>query len=118
MGSTSPAEPVVGDEGSAGQGGFQKIADHLNMLYPTRPRPISRQLVHKWWMHRHFNAFPEAVNPPGSANGGKGRPLFDITAVETWHAHYIRTRRTQKPLTAQRAQRAAATESRNDSLAA
>lgn len=87
-----PAEPVVDDDGTPAQGGFQKVADHLNALYPTRTRPISRQLVHKWWMFRHFNAFPEARDSNGTANGGKGRPLFDIAAVEAWHASYLQHR--------------------------
>jgi hypothetical protein len=110
MNNPSPAEPVVGDQGSAALGGFAKIADHLNALYPNRPRPISRQLAHKWWMYRHSNGFPEAVNSNGSANGGRGRPLFDIAAVEKWHANYIETRRRQTPLTAQRGPRTAAAE--------
>jgi len=118
-----PAEPVVGDEG-AGQGGFAKVAEHLNRLYPNRPRLISRQLVHKWWMHRHFNGFPAAIESTGSpgTSGGRGRPVFDIAAVEAWHTHYLQTRHRGAPWTpvqehAQRASTAGSPKG-DDSLAA
>lgn len=83
-----PAEPVVGDEGTA-QGGFARAAEHLNALYPVRRRPISRQLVHKWWLHRYFNGFPEAVALSGT---GKGRSVFDLKAIAEWYASYRRHR--------------------------
>lgn len=89
-----PAEPGAGDDGTARRGGFAKAAERLNELYPVRRRPISRQLVHKWWLFRHSNGFPESVESTGSGNGGKGRPVFDLTAVETWYAKYQDTRRT------------------------
>lgn len=85
-----PAEPVVGDNGKS-EGGFAEIARQLNDLYPNRPRPISRQLVHKWWMFRHYNAFPEAVKTKGSTNG-QGRPVFDVENVIDWYASYLRHR--------------------------
>jgi hypothetical protein len=83
-----PAEPVVGDDGSA-RGGFAKAAEILNGLFPNRPRPISRQLVHKWWLYRHFNGFPAAIDISGS---GKGRPVFDLDAVAAWYVSYRRHR--------------------------
>lgn len=113
-----PAEPVVGDNGTgARRGGFAKIAERLNELHPSRQRPVSRQLVHKWWMYRHFNAFPAAIDSTGSpgTSGGKGRPIFDIAAVEAWHAHYIQTR--HRPTQAQHTAPAQASED-GDSLAA
>lgn len=87
-----PTEPAAGDAGKAPTGGFAKVAERLNELYPTRPRLISRQLVHKWWFHRHFNRFPDSIDSTGSGNGGKGRPVFDIEAVVAWYADYLRTR--------------------------
>lgn len=87
-----PAEPATGGDGTA-RGGFAKAAEHLNRLYPTRPRPISRQLVHKWWLYRHFNGFPEAVDATArTANGGKGRPVFDMASVTSWYVSYLRHR--------------------------
>lgn len=86
-----PAEPVVGDTGND-RGGYAKAAERLNEFDPHRPRPISRQLVHKWHFHRHFNGFPAAVETTGSTNG-KGRPVFDLDAVEAWYISYRRHRR-------------------------
>lgn len=83
-----PAEPVVGDEGTA-QGGFAMAAKHLNTLFPVRQRPISRQLVHKWWLFRHFNGFPETIATSGT---GTGRPVFDLNAIATWYTSYRRHR--------------------------
>lgn len=86
-----PTDPGAGDEGSA-RGGFAKVAEHLNARHPTRVRPISRQLVHKWWRNRHWNRFPEAIEAAGSGNGGRGRPVFDLNATVNWYADYLRTR--------------------------
>lgn len=115
-----PAEPVVDDDGTGGRGGFTKVAERLNTLHPTRTRPISRQLVHKWWMYRHFNAFPDAVMSAGTANGGKGRPLFDIPAVEAWYASYRQHRLECTASTRKRTQHVTAAESstEDDTLAA
>lgn len=88
FGKQHPAEPVVDDNGES-QGGFAWIAGQLNDLYPNRPRPISRQLVHKWWVHREWNRFPEAVGMVGS---GRGRPVFSRRAVIKWYVHYRHTR--------------------------
>lgn len=89
----SPAEPAAGDKGRPTRGGFAEAAKALNREHPNRRRPISRQLVHKWCNHRHFNMFPEPVDWAGSGNGGKGSPVFNIEAVVTWYAEYLRTRR-------------------------
>jgi hypothetical protein len=86
-----PAEPVVGDQDR--QGGFAKTAEHLNELFPNRRRPISRQLVHKWWLYRHLNGFPASKDTSGTVNGGKGRPIFDFDAVDTWYRQSISYRR-------------------------
>jgi hypothetical protein len=85
-----PTEPVVDDNGES-QGGFAWIAGQLNALHPNRPRPISRQLVHKWWVHRAYNRFPEAIGKVGS---GKGRPIFSRGAVIKWYDRYRDTRGT------------------------
>lgn len=86
-----PAEPAAGDDGPA-RGGFAEAAKHLNRFHPTRQRPISRQLVHKWWLYRHWNDFPEAVDVTGTANGGKGRPVFEMRDVKDWYVSYLRHR--------------------------
>jgi hypothetical protein len=109
-----PAEPVVDDDGTADRGGFAKAAEHLNKLYPTRPRPISRQLVHKWWHYRHFNDFPEAVQTTGTANGGKGRSVFDLTEVENWYASYLRHRGVHSTASQEQTQRITGTEPSTD----
>lgn len=83
-----PAEPVVGDEGTL-QGGFAETARHLNLEFPSRRRPISRQLVYKWWTNRHMNRFPEAISTSGT---GRGRSLFDINAVIGWYTEYSKYR--------------------------
>lgn len=91
-----PTEPGAGDDGTA-RGGFAKVAEHLNELYPNRQRPISRQLVHKWWLYRHFNAFPAAVESKGTTRGGEGRPVFDKAEVARWYASYSRHRGAAAP---------------------
>lgn len=83
------AEPDAGTDGKD-KGGFAKVAERLNTLYPKRQRPISRQLVHKWHFNRHFNSFPESVGTTGT---GEGRPVFDLKEVEDWYARYIDTRK-------------------------
>lgn len=97
MDKEGPAEPVVGDKGTT-RGGFAEVAKHLNREYPVRQRPISRQLVHKWWLYRHSNGFPEAIATSGSS-GGTGRPVFDVTAIIKWYAKYCETRLRHNSLT-------------------
>ena len=87
-----PAEPVVDDTDTPRTGGFAKVAEQLNKDYPVRRRPISRQLVHKWWICRHSNGFPEATAVRGSASGGRGRPVFDLDEVDAWYVKYSGTR--------------------------
>jgi len=79
-----PTGPVVDDKEST-HGGFSDIARVLNELFPNRRRPISRQLVHKWYMYREDNKFPEAASTTGSTNGGKGHPEFNYTVVVGWY---------------------------------
>lgn len=88
MGDQHPTEPVVDDNGKS-QGGFAWIAGQLNKDYPHRQRPISRQLVHKWWTRRSWNKFPEAIGTVGS---GKGHPVFSRNAVMEWYKRYRDTR--------------------------
>lgn len=78
-----PAEPAGDDK--EGSKGFAGVARRLNDLYPRRRRPISRQLVYKWFQNRHYNRFPEPVSTAGT---GTGRPVFDLQAVEKWYASY------------------------------
>lgn len=78
-----PAEPV--EEGKKKHVGFAAVAERLNKLNPNRKRPISRQLVYKWYIHRSYNGFPAPISP---AKGGNGRPEFDLKAVEKWYATY------------------------------
>jgi len=93
-----PAEPAAGDKEDPARGGFAEVAKRLNREDPDRQRPISRQLVHKWWINRHFNRFPEAVETIGSGNGGQGRARFDIETVVDWYIKYRETRhRTTTP---------------------
>lgn len=99
-----PAEPVVDGNGKT-EGGFAELARQLNLRHPGRRRPISRQLVHKWWMFRHYNRFPEAIDSRGNTSGGKGRPVFDIDSVVTWYADYRKYHAAQGESTASRSQR-------------
>lgn len=80
-----PAQPG-GDDKETSSAGFAAVARRLNELFPERPRPISRQLVHKWFLHRHYNGFPAAF-PAGS---GMGRPVFDMEAVVDWYISHRR----------------------------
>jgi hypothetical protein len=88
-GNHHPAEPVVDDKKRA-HGGFAGIAKLLNKRYPDRRRPISRQLVYKWWTNRHYNRFPETSAMQGSANGGRGNPVFNYREVVEWYTTYQR----------------------------
>ena len=74
-----PAEPAGDDK--EGPTGFAGVARWLNREYPNRKRPISRQLVHKWYLYRHHNGFPASI-------ATTGRPAFDITDVEQWYVKY------------------------------
>jgi hypothetical protein len=95
------AELGAGDHKTPRLGGFAKAAERLNREYPGRVRPISRQLVHKWWLFRHSNRFPEAVNATGT---GTGRPEFDLDEVETWYVRYMETRGGTHKISQQRNQ--------------
>lgn len=88
-----PAEPATDDKGRS-EGGFAWIAEELNKRFPPTPhqRPISRQLVHKWWIKRHDNGFPEAVATKGSTNGGRGHHVFDLRNAIDWYVMYRKTR--------------------------
>ena len=81
-----PAEPAGDDKEE--NTGYAAVARRLNELDPKRRRPISRQLVYKWYMYRAHNGFPEAVGMRGS---GTGRPIFDMKAVEIWYAKHRST---------------------------
>lgn len=79
-----PAEPVVDDKGKT-YGGFAEVAQLLNKLFPKRERPISRQLVYKWWEYRVENQFPEATGVAGTSNGGRGCSKFSYAEVVAWY---------------------------------
>jgi hypothetical protein len=81
-----PAEPGEDDKGKPH--GFAGLARELNKIDPNRPNPISRQLVHKWWLFRHYNQFPGPVTTSGS---GSGRPLFELEDVDKWYRRYQST---------------------------
>lgn len=83
----NPAEPVV-DDGS--YGGFTAIARELSNMHPERTRPFSRQLVHRWYLNREYNDFPEAQ--PVLAKSGKIKLWFRLDAVYEWHQSYRRYR--------------------------
>lgn len=86
-----PADPVVDSKGRT-QGGFTEVAQLLNELFPKRRRPISRQLVHKWWVYRYDNQFPEAIDAVGTSRGGRGCSKFSYTAVVSWYEVHRRCR--------------------------
>jgi hypothetical protein len=75
-----PAEPT---EEGIDYGGFAAIAARLNALHPERPKPFSRQLVARWFKCRGTNKMPD--RQPVEV-GGKTKLLFDLEAVELWHA--------------------------------
>lgn len=83
-----PAEPVV-EDGSSTHGGFAEIARRLNALHPERSRPISRQLVHRWFECQGYNLFPA---PQPVEINGKPRSLFDLASVERWYVKRERER--------------------------
>jgi hypothetical protein len=91
-----PAEPA--EQGDSIYGGFADIARRLNALHPERKKPISRQLVERWYKCRESNGFPE--REPVEVKGGKVKPLFDLQDVERWHTtqHRPRPRRTMVPI--------------------
>lgn len=77
-------------------GGFADIARRLNALHPERSRPISRQLVQRWFVCREANGMPD--RQPIEVEGGKTKPLFDLQAVERWHSTRRRTRESVPPI--------------------
>lgn len=79
-----PADSVVDGKGRT-RGGFSEVAHLLNERFPRRRRPISRQLVHKWWLFRHDNRFPEAADTEGTSRGGRGSAKFHYAAVVEWY---------------------------------
>jgi hypothetical protein len=62
-------------------GGFSDAALHLTL---ASERMVSRQLVHRWWMKRHINGFPEPAHVTAD-----GRALFDLQKIEAWYASYV-----------------------------
>lgn len=89
-----PAEPA---EGNSIYGGFADIARRLNALHPERNKPISRQLVERWYKCRKTNNFPERQLVTVK---GKDRHLFDLRLVELWHSteHKGRRRMENPPI--------------------
>lgn len=81
-----PADPVVDEKGNR-LGSYAEVARQINERYPAqnRRRPVSRQLVHKWFQYRYHNRFPAPKEYRGSANGD-GNPMFDIKEVLDWYA--------------------------------
>lgn len=88
-----PAEPVV--SGSSTHGGFADIARRLNALHPEREKPISRQLVERWYKCRDTNRMPERC--PVQVDG-KEKVLFNLQAVEQWHTRWLRERGAEPPI--------------------
>jgi hypothetical protein len=88
-----PAEPA--EEGIT-YGGFADIARRLNALHPERSKPISRQLVQRWFVCRESNGMPD--REPIEVEGGKVKPLFNLQAVERWHTSRKRTRDPNPPI--------------------
>lgn len=81
-----PAEPAEDDKEDT-CAGFAGLARYLNDEYPGRKRPISRQLVHKWYLYRHHNGFPGPI----SKSGNGGRPVFDKEDVDKWYVGFRRS---------------------------
>ena len=90
----NPAEPVVEDDGS--YGGFSAIARLLSEQQPGRERPYSRQLVHKWYINREWNNFPESRQVRSKT--GKVKTMFVLADVDSWHRTYRATRRGRPPI--------------------
>lgn len=85
----NPAELVVDDDGT--YGGFAKIARVLSLTQP-RGKDFSRQLVHKWYINREHNSFPEAHLVRTST--GRVKQMFVMADVEEWHRSYRRHHNT------------------------
>lgn len=83
-------------EGISTYGGFAEIARRLNALHPERPKPISRQLVQRWYVCRGTNQFPD--RQPVTLESGKIKQLFDLQAVERWHGGRKRTQDAKPPI--------------------
>lgn len=81
----NPAEPVVVNDGS--YEGYQEIARVLSEMAPGRTRPYSRQLVERWYKHRAYNGFPEAVRVQNPKTGTV-KSMFKMDDVERWHCTY------------------------------
>lgn len=75
-----PAEPA--EKGITTYGGFAEIARRLNALHPEREKPISRQLVQRWYLCRGSNGMPDRKSVEVE---GKEKVLFNIYDVERWH---------------------------------
>jgi hypothetical protein len=74
-------------------GGFADIARRLSALHPERERPISRQLVQRWYVCRGKNGFPDRELI--EVGDGKVKHLFNLAAVERWHSNDHRPRKLQ-----------------------
>jgi hypothetical protein len=70
-------------------GGFADIARRLNALHPERQKPISRQLVQRWFTCREVNNFPEATLVKVK---GKWGSLFDVEEAVRWYIDRERSR--------------------------
>jgi hypothetical protein len=81
----NPAEPVVVDDGIS-YGGFTEIARRLSARHPERTRPISRQLVHRWYSTREYNDFPDTVDV--RVRSGKIKAWFIIDEACEWYDGY------------------------------
>lgn len=87
-------EPAAPAESESAYGGFAEIARQISARHPDRRRPISRQLVERWYKCRLSNGFPErkAVEVRG-----KEKPLFDLEEVLRWHTQWMRDRQPEDP---------------------
>lgn len=75
--------------------GYAALARRLNKLHPNRRLPISRQLVHRWFLRRETNGFPPPH--PIAAKSGRMKNHFDAEAVERWHiTHLLHHRQTME----------------------
>ena len=84
-----PAAPA---ENGSPHGGFAEIARQINARHPERGKPISRQLVERWYKCRDSNEFPERRYVEV---GGKMKPVFDLDEVLRWHARWMRDRQPE-----------------------
>jgi len=85
----------LAEQGST-YGGFADIARRLNALHPERTKPISRQLVHRWFQCRESNGFPDKHCT--EVDGGRNRVLFNLQDVERWHTTQHRPRPAAIPI--------------------